>query len=103
MRSLPVYGPNPTTWTWGKLHTLELIHPIGKQKPLNLLFNVGPYPIAGGIETLNNQSFEFSNLPVFKSNLGAAVRRTIDFADPENGMSVIPGGQSGNPMSPHYQ
>lgn len=96
------YGPNPKAWKWEKLHTLELEHPLGKQKPLNYLFNVGPFPIAGGLETLNNQSFTLTSNPVFKSNLGAALRRTIDFADPENGMGILPGGQSGNPMSKHY-
>lgn len=96
------YGPNPTAWQWKKFHKLELEHPLGKQKPLNYLFNVGPFPIAGGLETLNNQSFALTASPTFKSNLGAALRRTIDFADPENGMSVLPGGQSGNPMSKHY-
>ncbi len=96
------YGPNPTAWKWKKFHTLELEHPLGKQKPLNFLFNVGPNPIAGGLETLNNQSFALTATPTYKSTLGAALRRTIDFADPENGMSVLPGGQSGNPMSKHY-
>jgi penicillin amidase len=96
------YGTDPALWNWGKVHTLELEHPLGKQWPLNYLFNVGPYPINGGIETLNNQSFLFDSLLAFRSTLGAALRRTVDFADPENGMSVIPGGQSGNPMSPHY-
>ncbi len=96
------YGDEPGMWTWGKIHTLELEHPIGKQWPLNYLFNVGPYPISGGIETLNNQSFLFTPGYAFRSNLGAALRRTVDFANPENAMNVIPGGQSGNPMSPHY-
>ncbi len=97
------HGNSPKDWTWKKLHVLELAHPLGVKWPLNYLFNVGPYPIAGGIETLNNQSFPLTSNLLYKSNLGAAVRRTIDFADPERGFSVIPGGQSGNPMSPHYR
>ncbi len=96
------FGTNPASWTWNKFHTLELEHPVGKQWPLNYLFNVGPYPITGGMETINNQSFLFTPELAFKSTLGPAVRRTIDFADPENGWNVIPGGQSGNPMSPYY-
>ena len=97
------HGNSPADWTWSKLHVLELAHPLGIKWPLNYLFNVGPYPIAGGLETLNNQSFPLTQNLLYKTNLGAAVRRTIDFADPERGFSVIPGGQSGNPMSPHYR
>jgi penicillin amidase len=96
------YGKSPLSWTWDRLHTLELVHPAGKNFPLNMLFNAGPVPVEGGIETLNNQSFEYEGKPEFKSNLGAAVRRFYDFASPEQAWSVLPGGQSGIPLSPHY-
>ncbi len=96
------YGKNPLSWTWDRLHTLELVHPAGKNFPLNILFNAGPLPVEGGIETLNNQSFEFDGKPEFKSALGAAVRRIYDFASPEEAWSILPGGQSGIPLSPHY-
>ena len=33
---------------------------------------------------------------------GPSTRRVIDFSDIENSWSILPSGQSGNPMSPHY-
>ena len=97
------FGPDPTSWIWKKVHLLEIEHPIGKQKPLDVIFNIGPYPIRGGIETLDNQSFEMNKKGVYKVNLSAGLRRTIDFADPENAYSIIPSGQSGNFMSGYYR
>jgi len=35
-------------------------------------------------------------------NLGPSIRRIIDFSSPERSLSVLPTGQSGNPLSTHY-
>ncbi|MGB5359539.1 MAG: penicillin acylase family protein, partial [Eudoraea sp.] len=32
-----------------------------------------------------------------------STRRIVDFSDIENSMSILPTGQSGNPLSPHYK
>ena len=84
------------------VHTLELEHPLGKQKPLDRVFNLGPYAEMGGIETVNNQSFNLTADYRCRVNLGPALRRILDFADTEHGVSINPSGQSGNFMSPHY-
>ena len=97
------FGPDPTKWIWKKVHLLEIEHPVGMQKPFNKIFNIGPYPDKGGIETLNNQSFDMNKNGVYKVNLSPALRRTIDFADPENAYSISPSGQSGNFMSGYYR
>jgi penicillin amidase len=47
-------GNNVDNWEWGKVHTLEFVHPLGKQWPLNLIFNVGPFPIGGGRNQISN-------------------------------------------------
>jgi penicillin G amidase len=96
------FGPNPEKWTWKKVHFLAIDHPVGQQKPLDEIFNIGPYPEAGGVETVNNQSFDLNPNGQYKVNLAPALRRTIDFADPENAYSISPSGQSGNFMSRHY-
>jgi penicillin amidase len=41
------FGRDARNWTWGKLHTLEYMHPLGRIWPLNLIFNAGPYPAGG--------------------------------------------------------
>ena len=96
-------GPDPDKWLWKKVHFLEIQHPVGIQKPLDKIFNIGPFPNKGGMETLNNQSFELNKNGIYKVNLSPGLRRTIDFADPENGYSISPSGQSGNFMSGHYR
>lgn len=95
-------GRDSAGWAWEKVHTLEIEHPLGKQKPLNVFFNIGPVPIPGGIETLNNQSFFSDSMFHFSATLGPAMRRTLDFSDPENGCNVLPSGQSGVLMSRYY-
>ena len=45
-------GDDVQQWKWGRVHTLEHAHPIGKQKPFNKFFNVGPFPVEGGSETI---------------------------------------------------
>jgi penicillin amidase len=96
------FGPNPDKWQWRKVHSIEITHPVGQQKPMDEIFNIGPYPVNGGIETVANYSFEMNPKGNYKVNLTAALRRTLDFADPENGYSVSPSGQSGNFMSKYY-
>jgi penicillin amidase len=96
------FGPNPDKWQWRKVHTIEIAHPVGQQKPLDEIFNIGPYPVNGGIETVSNYSFTMNEKGEYKVNLSAALRRTLDFADPENAYSISPSGQSGNFMSRYY-
>ncbi len=95
-------GYNPEKWIWGKVHSIEYEHPIGKQKPFNQIFNIGPFAEMGGIETVNNQSFDLNGSGIYKVNLGPALRRAIDFGEPETVYSINPSGQSGNFMSKHY-
>ena len=41
------FGNDPAQWAWGQAHTLTHNHPLGQQKPLDKLFNVGPVRGAG--------------------------------------------------------
>lgn len=95
-------GPDPDLWKWGKVHSVEFENVVGKKKPLNKLFNIGPFSTAGGIETINQQSFPLNDEKIFKVNHGPSLRRLLDFSNPDNGLSINPTGQSGNFMSNHY-
>ncbi len=95
-------GDDPSHWTWDKVHLLEHVHAIGRKKPFNLLFNVGPFAVSGGDEVINKMDFDKSQSP-YKVLSGAAMRVLIDLADMENSLSVLPTGQSGHLRSPHYQ
>ncbi len=50
------FGDDPAQWQWGKAHTLTHGHPLGLQKPLDKIFNVGPFPAPGSHEVPNNQT-----------------------------------------------
>ena len=66
-------------------------------------FNVGPYPVEGTREVINNMQFTYDSASSFKVNSGPSTRRVIDFSDIENSWSILPTGQSGNPFSEHYK
>ena len=97
------FGKNYKDWTWNKVHTLEHEHPIGKVKALRSFFNVGPFPVNGTREVINNLGFLYNDTGRYKVTSGPSTRRIVDFSDVENSISILPTGQSGNPFSPHYQ
>ncbi len=95
-------GKNVSDWKWGKIHTLEHQHPLGKVAVLSKLFNVGTFDMAGTNEVINNMIFVYSDNPKSEVKAGPSTRRIIDFSDVENSLSILPTGNSGNPMSKHY-
>ncbi|WP_395053405.1 penicillin acylase family protein [Flavobacterium sp.] len=95
-------GKEINSWTWNKVHSLEIGHPIGKVKALRGFFNVGPYEVAGANEVINNMIFTYSDNKINEVKAGPSTRRIVDFSDVENSVSILPSGQSGNPMSKHY-
>ncbi len=66
-------------------------------------FNVGPIPVNGGRETINNLNFNMDSSGRYPVVYGPALRRIIDFGNPDLGYSVNPTGQSGYFMSSHYE
>jgi len=96
-------GNNIDEWKWEKVHTLEHLHPIGRQGGiLGKIFNVGGSGVFGGNQVINNIDFHFNGSGIYKSVYGPSQRTLIDFADLENALSIIPTGQSGRIMSDHY-
>lgn len=94
-------GPHIDDWAWGKLHTLTYSHPLGQVKPLDRLFNRGPYPLGGdgttiwlGLTTLH----DLSNPEV----IGPPFRFIADMGDLRRSWGLLAPGQSGQPGSKHY-
>ncbi|HXQ98928.1 MAG TPA: penicillin acylase family protein [Pseudomonas sp.] len=96
-----LYGLNPDEWLWGKAHTLTHEHPLGRQPPLDMLFNVGPFAAPGTHEVPNNLSAGIANAP-WPVSYGPSTRRLIDFADPAHALGINPVGQSGVLFDEHY-
>ena len=95
------FGDDPAQWQWGKAHTLTHGHPLGMQKPLDKIFNVGPFPAPGSHEVPNNQTAPIGPAP-WPVTYGPSTRRLIDFADPTHALTINPVGQSGVPFDTHY-
>lgn len=96
-------GKDINNWKWGKVHTLTFEHPIGKKKPFDKLFNVGPFSMPGSNEVINKMAFPLVATGKYQVFLGPTMRVLLDFADVENSLGINPTGQSGNVMSPHYK
>ena len=94
-------GDNTAEWKWGAAHTLTHGHPLGQQKPLDRIFNVGPFAAPGSHEVPNNLSAKIGPAP-WPVTYGPSTRRLVDFADPAHGLTINPVGQSGVPFDSHY-
>ncbi|HEX7926440.1 MAG TPA: penicillin acylase family protein, partial [bacterium] len=92
-------GGEPATWTWGKMHTFEATHPLGRVKWFAPYFNRGPTPVAGSPMTVGKMQYPYGTFAV---NHGASMRQITDFGDINNALVVLPGGESGIPASRHY-
>jgi penicillin G amidase len=95
-------GKDTNQWKWGKVHSIEHKHPLGIVPVVGKWFNVGPIPVSGGRETINNLDFFMDSTGTYKVVYGPALRRIIDFGNPKAAQSVNPTGQSGYFMSKHY-
>jgi len=96
-------GNDIKTWNWGKVHSLEHQHPLGTIDALKGYFNVGPFPMKGAREVIDNRGYLYDDSGEYKITAGPSTRRIIDFSDVENSISILPTGQSGNPFSKHYK
>lgn len=94
-------GADASQWQWGSAHTLTHGHPLGQQKPLDLIFNVGPFAAPGTREVPNNLSAKIGPAP-WPVTYGPSTRRLIDFADPAHSLTVNPVGQSGVLFDRHF-
>ncbi|MEO4046819.1 penicillin acylase family protein [Pseudomonas sp. CAU 1711] len=95
------FGADPAQWQWGQTHRLSHSHPLGLQKPLDRLFNVGPFAAPGGHETPNNLSHRVGPAP-WEVVYGPSTRRLIDLAAPQRALGINPVGQSGVLFDAHY-
>ena len=94
-------GTDPAGWAWGRVRPLRLVHPLAAQRPLDRAFNVGPVPMGGDANT-PAQAGVHPLSPLSNPSAIANQRTVIDLADPERSRFALAGGQSGNPLSPHY-
>ncbi len=90
-------GDDMTKWTWGSVHKMDIQYLMG----IIPQFNIPSYPADGDGWTINVASG-------YSVQSGPSMRMIIDFSrlaknDTYIGYLSYPGGQSGNPLSPHYR
>ncbi|MCL5267908.1 MAG: penicillin acylase family protein [Bacteroidetes bacterium] len=93
------FGPRPINWMWGRLHELELKHPLSANPLLRRLYDLGPFERGGNNTTVNNGEYSL-NKP-FDMLIGPSMRMIVDMG--KEGMYFsLPGGECGQLLSPHY-
>ncbi|MBI5021384.1 MAG: penicillin acylase family protein [Ignavibacteriales bacterium] len=93
-------GSEMKMWQWGKVHTAMFEHPFGKRKPLDKVFNVGPFPAGGSEQTINKGAFRLNgSYQIFGC---PSMRQIVDLAQPNSAYRVLTLGQSGQPLQNHY-
>lgn len=95
------FGTKPSAWVWGKIRPLPLRHRFGEKKPLDQVFNLPSIEGWGDGTTVSQASFEFWH-PLRHSTVTPHLRSVFDIGNWGESRFVLLGGQSGNPLSPHY-
>jgi len=96
------YGETIYLWRWGNIHSLTFEHALGKKKPLDRLFNIGPFPLGGSCTSVNNAMYML-NKNNFRTIVGPSMRQIVDLSNRKNSLIVITTGQSGHPLSKHFK
>jgi penicillin amidase len=86
-------------WKWGKLHTINLKHKLSEVDFVGSVVTVGPFPIGGNSTTINNTEYKIYS--DFETVIAPSVRFIADLGDDVVHFS-LPGGVSGDPLSPNY-
>ncbi|MES2894974.1 MAG: penicillin acylase family protein [Pseudomonadota bacterium] len=94
-------GPDPKTWSWGRLHHARFEHAL---TPLATAaqradLTVGPSPMAGTSLSPLAASWRADDYRVIS---GASFRMVLDVGAWDNSMAINTPGQSGDPRSPHF-
>ena len=94
-------GPDASAWRWGRLHQVSFNHPFGRIKPLDRLFNLGPYEGGGHFSTVW-QSAVRPGMDFSLNGWTVSNRHIYDLNDWDRSLGAIVPGQSGMVSSPHY-
>jgi penicillin amidase len=93
-------GSDRSKWTWGRLHPMRFVHPLGRAWGLSWIFNAGAPPTGGDLFTVNNGGFARST---FSQIIVASYRQVIDVGDWDRSVAIHTTGQSGLPFNRHYR
>ena len=96
------YGPRLESWRWGDAHqALHRHQTLGGVPVLRHLVNIRQ-STAGGDHTLLRGQMPSSGPEPYLNIHAAGFRAVYDFSDPDSSVFIIATGQSGHPLSRHY-
>ena len=96
------YGNAVEALRWGDAHQAAHDHPVlGEVPGLNWIVNIRQ-STSGGDNTLRRGSTRGDGADPFTNVHAAGYRGVYDFADPDSSVFIISTGQSGHPLSRHY-
>ncbi|GAB3126450.1 penicillin acylase family protein [Glaciibacter psychrotolerans] len=96
-------GSNPSRWTWGEIHTLELTNASFGESgiaPIEWLFNRGPYPVGGGSSVVNAVGWD--STVGYTVDWVPSMRQVVSLADLDGSTWVNLTGASGHAFHPNY-
>ena len=97
------FGSDPARWRWGKAHRVQLRHAIfGRVRVLGWLWGKN-LEVGGDAHTLMRGGVRFADsAEPYRAAHIASLRAILDVGEPGGSLFVLPTGQSGHPLSPHY-
>ena len=96
------YGPDIESWRWGDAHQATQDHPVLGNVPVLRYFVNIRQSTSGGDFTLMRGSTSGRGPDPFQNVHGPGYRGVYDFADPDSSVFIISTGESGHPLSRHY-
>lgn len=95
-------GPDPAGWTWRRARPVHLRHQLSNAvSPLGAVFDRGPLDLGGDGNTIPGCSTPPTD-PLGDPVAIPSLRMVVDVGEWSASRWSLPGGQSGNPLSPHY-
>jgi len=94
-------GRDQNQWQWGRLHRATFPHAMALQKPLDVVFNRGPYPIGGDTDTVCQVAL-LPDEPYDNKAWAPTYRQIVDLGDLSRSHWMYAPGQSGQVGSAHY-
>ncbi len=96
------YGTDVESWRWGAAHEARHDHQVlGETALLSWIVNIRQ-PTSGGDFTLQRAASPGDGPAPYSNTHAAGYRGVYDFADPNSSVFIISTGQSGHPLSRHY-
>lgn len=96
------YGPKIESWRWGDAHEAAHDHPVLGDVPfIHYFVNIRQSSSGGDFTLMRGRTSGTGSNP-YENVHGGGYRGVYDFADPESSVFIIATGESGHPLSRHY-